>query len=1155
MPAAIVWIASSVFATTITIATATLILQAAIVVVSTAYSMDKARKAKKAAKEQANASQVDRLVNIVSSVAKRDAVFGRVRKSGAVFYKASTGENNKDMYMAIALAGHEIDAVEAIYLNDVLVTLDGSGNVTSDPYSVRTTHSGLGSTPPGDAFNVREVFSSGRDGGAFSGVYTWQYYTYTSNVKIAIHLGAPGQVADSMLVSAFPADWSSNNVVQGVAYLVAKLTFNETSFPTGLPAISAVIRGAKLYDPRDAVTRWSENPALMMRWLYESPFFGKATVTAEEDARIATAANNCDISTNYLVGSTYFTTSLFRASLVQPYGGACDEAFTELATAMAGSWAFAGGSLFVRAGVFTAAVLDMTEADLAVVNRAGATETQTPIKIGVHRARAQQFNTAKVVIWDQGQDYKQVSLTPLVGESLKTRDGVELVQDMSFAAVGYAPQALHIAGVLMRDARDPLTVEIPFKLSAYRLELFDTISLTISRYGWNAKLFTVQGRTWTTDGSILLTLKETSAAIYEKDAGFLAQGFAINTNLPKPWQVALVGALTITSGTAELVKQADGTVVSRMRISWPQTSDGAVLQNGRIEVQYRRADSAGEWTQLSVDGADTSAVTAQVTDYVYYVVRARARTTTGVGDWNTQIQHIVVGKTAPPSSVASISYSFEPVGVRIDWLAVSDADLSRYELRTGGTSWETAVKIDQSVNPSYLWKVQIKGSRIVRVKAIDTSGNYSLTEAVATVAISGPAATVGYYSFIGPDLVITWATPYSEFLVDLYEIRRGATYATSTFVDSTKALGLRIKADFGGTQNWYITGIDAAGNYGTPAVMPVTINLPGNVLPARSEVIDNNALLYWSAPAISSSQLPIEKYEVRKGTTWAAGSVVGSNGNSTFAAVFEQVSGSYTYWISAVDSAGNYGTANAIFAQIAQPPDYVLHDNYDSPLTGTWVNFYQDSPGWVGPVDTSQTWATHYSGNSWATPEDQTTAGFVLYPEPSLTTGSYEEVIDYGALVPPTMVTANLYTVALDGSVVGTCTLAYKVNVGDAWTTLTAGLSAAVLPTFRYLKVRYDFAGAGGANLVRVVGINVKLSIKYRMDSGEGTAAVGGTVVNFGYPFVDCNTPAVQPTGSTPRIPVVIFVDVPNPTSFTVKIYSTAGVDVGGAFSWTARGF
>jgi hypothetical protein len=118
-----------------------------VVVGGMAYSNSKANQAKQNAKDQYNSATTDRMQNVVSATAPRDLVLGRVRKAGTLFYRASTGPNSQDLYMAIALAGHEIDAVEEIYLNDVLVALDGSGYVTDEPYAMAQTLSGTGTGP------------------------------------------------------------------------------------------------------------------------------------------------------------------------------------------------------------------------------------------------------------------------------------------------------------------------------------------------------------------------------------------------------------------------------------------------------------------------------------------------------------------------------------------------------------------------------------------------------------------------------------------------------------------------------------------------------------------------------------------------------------------------------------------------------------------------------------------------------------------------------------------------------------------------------------------------------------------------------------------------------------------------------------------------
>jgi hypothetical protein len=91
--------------------------------------------------------------------------------------------------------------------------------------------------------------------------------------------------------------------------------------------------------------------------------------------------------------------------------------------------------------------------------------------------------------------------------------------------------------------------------------------------------------------------------------------------------------------------------------------------------------------------------------------------------------------------------------------------------------------------------------------------------------------------------------------------------------------------------------------------------------------------------------------------------------------------------------------------------------------------------------------------------------------------------------------------------------------------------------------------------LLRANSLSIKLSIKQRGDNGAGIAAIGGTTVNFGYPFLSADTPTVQPNGSVPLIPVVIYAGGVSPTSFIVRLYNLAGTDVGGSFSWTVKGY
>ena len=489
---------------------------------------------------------------------------------------------------------------------------------------------------------------------------------------------------------------------------------------------------------RTPTTAWSENPALHIRHVYQHAKFGKATITAAEEARFVTAANACDTVHGYVVDGVTTNVALYRSAIVLPFGAAAKDAFDDLSQAMAGSWAFAGGELYVKAGTFTPSVMSLTDADLAVLVRDGAQESYHPIYVVVHKERAQKFNTVNVQIWDAAQDYKQVALTPLESSALIARDGASLAQQVTYQAISYAPQALHVAGVMMRDARDPLTVVVPWKLRVYPVELFDTVSITLSRYGWSSKLFIVLAREWSADGFLQLTLKETSATIYTPDAEFLPQGYAENTQLPSPWDVPDMGELTVTSGTDELLKLGDGSILTRMRVSWAAIDDSAVTQGGTVEVQYRLATSSGEWKREEVSGSETQVLIAGVQDSAHYNIRARAKTKLAIGVWSVQSLHQVVGKTeappafdrfmvlAQPDGTRQLNFGYTTTTVPVDWLGAQIRYLSGSH---GSPDWDSMTVLSDTATHYTASPVEVNtpssGEYTFACKSMDTSGNLS----------------------------------------------------------------------------------------------------------------------------------------------------------------------------------------------------------------------------------------------------------------------------------------------------------------------------------------------------------------------------------------------------------------------------------------------
>lgn len=751
----------------------TVVTYAVSVLGSLALSNSQKRKAERQARAQYESSVVDRLVNVQNPVASRELVLGRVRKGGAIFFQSSVAPHNAVYVAVLALAGHEIAGVDRIYFNETPVDLDIDGNVTTAPWgrwnkiTVKETDGNpvrtLAHTPIEGTLSVLKAAQYGSpqwfypDGsnnvpytlvgnvltindpdpaaGEFYTV-TYQWNQFLSTARVFIHLGSPDQAADPRMQLLLPGTWTADHRARGVAYLECEFVYEETSFPTGLPNVTAAIAGAEVYDPRNGLTGYTDNPALMMRHVLLHPQFGKRTsLTAAEEARIAAAASACDIPTNY-AGAVV---SLYRGALVVPFGAPARDVLDDLGQSMAGEWAYAAGEIYIRAGVYQAPVMSLTEADLAVVQRSNdGSVSQSAITLVPHKPRNEKVNIIAARIWDSSSNYIETPVTPFRADALIAADGVELTQEVVMPAVTYSPQAYHICGVMLRDARDPLTVTLPFKMSAYPLELFDGVTLTIPRYGWSAKEFRVLGRTFSADGLVQLTLKETTASIYALGASIVPGGLADNTGLPKPWEISPPYLTGIFSGEDELIVQSDGTIVTSVRVTW-LPMETSVVEGGSVEIDFQVLPD-GEWRTVTVPGSATEARITGVNDLDVLVIRPRSRNSLAVSAWGPQSIHRVVGKTEPPPNIENLSIA----GSVLSWsLATRVPDLAGFIFRFhygNNLDWNSAAPMHTGVLTESPYDLITRPGGMVTImgKALDTSGNESRATANIIMNLGDP---------------------------------------------------------------------------------------------------------------------------------------------------------------------------------------------------------------------------------------------------------------------------------------------------------------------------------------------------------------------------------------------------------------------------------
>jgi len=518
-----------------------------------------------------------------------------------------------------------------------------------------------------------------------------------------------------------------------------------------------------------------------------------------------------------------------------------------------------------------------------------------------------------------------------------------------------------------------------------------------------------------------------------------------------------------------------------------------------------------------------------------------------------------------PSTVASVTMSESLYRyqndvrskITVTWPAAANATAYRIDWRkdTGNYLSETTSALDYDILNTTPGKYDVK------VTAIGVFGTAAQTSTAASISALGktapPSDVTGFSVAIDPQIGITlnW-TSSPDLDIYQYEIRQGISWAAGTILTRVTANTYKVGTINGTSQTFWIKAIDTSGTYSAnAATLTTTLSAPSAVT-MSAQVVDNNVLLKWTS---STATLAIDYYEIRRGSTWAGGAVVGRVSNATFVTLFETAAGSYTYWIAGVDIGGNYSASPAgVTATVLQPPDYQLFANYASTFGGTKTNAIVSDGIMYIAVDTTTTVQGHFTTPSWSTPQDQINAGYPYFIEPTGTTGAYEEVYDYGTTISSCKVSlVSTYSVGF-----GSATVTPKISVSNTsstgpWTDY-AGVSEVFATTFRWIKIRYDVTAAGGDDIVQFSSINIKLDVKQKDDYGTVSAVstdAGGTTVTFNNTFISVSSITLAPLGTTARYAIYDFAGTPNPTTFKVLLYDSAGNRISGTVSWTARGY
>ena len=719
-------------------------------------------------------------------------IYGYQRVGGTYDLIRLTGTDNEFLNLVIVVAAHEVQAFDTMYFNGKPVPLNGIGNATAPPvnvdvlsvssatdqiqtvsnhllednYKVRFTSTG---TLPGgleadrDYFAIRVSATNFRVSKRFngpivditsSGTGTRTVHPpadnrdYTGLVHAEFELGTSGQAANAELIREIddPIVWGSNHRLRGHAYAYVRLKYDADKFPNGVPNVTFDMRGKKLWDSRSGSTVFSNNASLVESdWLQDTEY-GLRVPRADMDTTLLDAAANvCDEAVTLTGGGTearYAADGVVRTDQLH------QAVLQKMNAAMAGDLTRIADKWGIYAGAWRAPTVSLNGDDF----REGV-DPEVLAGIG----RQENFNAVKGLYVSPENDWQPADYSPVTNATYETEDGEQVFRDLSQEFVISPSQAQRLAKIVLEEARQDLTLRLPGRLLAFANQPPDVVDISHDKLGWAGKAFKLQSGQFAIEddpegkSKVMgydMELRETASAVYDWNSGEETEiDFAPNSNLPNPFNTTPPASLALASGTAQLLQPGDGTIISRIKASWTAPADQFILSGGKFETQFKKS-ADGTWLDSPVvQGNQTETHIAPVADGLNYDVRVRSvNSISNRSDWSTVSAHTVIGKTALPADVASLTATQNGNVVVLVWPAVGDIDLLGYILKfapQGTTDWDVATLIsDRAQQTTMTTAILPPGNWTILIKAVDTTGNVSAAVTSDDVDVSENATVI-----------------------------------------------------------------------------------------------------------------------------------------------------------------------------------------------------------------------------------------------------------------------------------------------------------------------------------------------------------------------------------------------------------------------------
>jgi hypothetical protein len=615
---------------------------------------------------------------IRSEMAPRRIVYGQARVSGPLIYAASTGDKRQYLLLVIPLADHPVQAIDRVWIGEHPVSaaeMDSAGHVIA---------------------------------GRFAG-----------KLRIRRYLGTQTS-ADPDLVAESPDGWSAADRLAGIAYLFVRMEYDPDLFQSGVPSVSAELRGkADILDPRTGLRGYSTNWALIIHD-YLRGEHGLAAAEDEIDLpALIAAANLADEAVQIDEGGQTQRRYVLNGSFTldrQPI-----DVLEEMLAAGGGALVYVAGKYRLHGGAYEAPAVTLTAGDLA-----------SDVEVITRPPRRELFNAVRGNFVSPAAYWQAASFPPLEWAPFIAEDGETIWRELELPWVLDPIRARRLAKQLLLRARQGVTIRVAAKYLNLDLSVWQTVAVTLEDLGWAAKPFRIIAWAFSAEtGLITLTLQEEQVASYAwRFDEEQAAPEVPDTTLVDPFRTPAPAGLGLTE--ALYVTRDGAGVRTKAILSWLPPATPFVIG---YDVEFRPA-GATAWRPAPA----VTAPPGEVLDLAAGVVEFRVRAVTAVGKGAWASLQAAIGALAaePPAAVTGLSLATIGGLAFLRWDRSPDIDVrvgGRFEIRhtpeTAAPTWAGATSIGDAIAGEQSSTVLPLKPGTYFIRAVDASGIY------------GPASSIG----------------------------------------------------------------------------------------------------------------------------------------------------------------------------------------------------------------------------------------------------------------------------------------------------------------------------------------------------------------------------------------------------------------------------